>query len=650
MVARVLAGRYELVRFVGRGGMGEVWEGRDRAIERRVAIKLLVHDVRDTSGAALFLREARVAGGLNHPGVVTVYDLGQDPGEGTLFLVMEFLTGRDLATVLSKDGPPPVVTAVDWAARAATALAAAHDAGVVHRDLKPANLMLTTAGDVKVLDFGIARYVESTHHSSKVMGTLAYMPPERFDEQPGDTRSDLYSLGCVLHELLTGNPPFDATGPVSMMNAHLRRAPRPPGAVRAGVPTGLDDLVLALLAKDPEHRPASALDVAKRLTRLTTHRAPAPDRSATSADGPSPQSATTRRNPGRLSDHTATTPADHNQGIRHHRGPTSTVPTVTSPRVAPGATEFVYELRRTLTKDTTVASVNAVAFSPDGRTFAAGDSQGDVQLWDPLTGERLHLLNGTKCVHALAFHPDGHTLAASDGDESVRLWDPHTGTPRGRLAGYTRTVNSLVFSPDGRILVIGTYGECRLWDTQTGKAMPDLSGPLGRTGLSAATGPTALSPNGQVLATRDANGSVCIWDLHTRKPRRRRLTGEDRDNLSLTRLAYSPDGRQLAAVWYPGPSSHGHVVHVWEAHTGKRHRRLTGHFRPITSLAYSPDGHVLASGDENGVVIIRNAHTDEQLLTIADKSARVTALTFSPDGGTLAVGHHGKVHLWATHP
>ncbi|WP_020557243.1 PQQ-binding-like beta-propeller repeat protein [Embleya scabrispora] len=271
---RVLAGRYELVRFVGRGGMGEVWEGRDRLIERRVAVKLLPHAKADASGAALFFREARTAGALHHPGVVTVYDLGQDEGDGSLFLVMEFVEGRDLAAVLDKEGPPSVGTAVGWAAQAAAALARAHTAGIVHRDLKPANLMLTVEDQVKILDFGIARFVESTNRSSKVMGTLAYMPPERFDEQPGDARSDLYSLGCVLHELLTGNVPFHAGGPVSMMNAHLRKTPTRPGEHRHGVPTELDDLVLALLAKDPRDRPDTA-DEVHRLLRAAVDLAPA---------------------------------------------------------------------------------------------------------------------------------------------------------------------------------------------------------------------------------------------------------------------------------------------------------------------------------------------------------------------------------------
>ncbi|MFF4444270.1 PQQ-binding-like beta-propeller repeat protein [Streptomyces sp. NPDC001502] len=270
MVVRVLDGRYELVRFVGRGGMGEVWEGWDRRIGRRVAVKLLPHGRGDTSEAALFLREAQTAGALDHPGVVTVFDVGQAAADGLLFMVMEFVQGRDLSALLREDGVPPVADAVDWTAQAAAALGRAHTEGVVHRDLKPANLMLTREGRVKVLDFGIARFMESTNHSSKVMGTLAYMPPERFAEHPGDARSDLYSLGCVLHELLTGKVPFEATGPVGMMNAHLLKTPARPSEHRPGIPPALDQLVLDLLAKDPVDRPATAGQVRERLNAATT--------------------------------------------------------------------------------------------------------------------------------------------------------------------------------------------------------------------------------------------------------------------------------------------------------------------------------------------------------------------------------------------
>jgi len=195
--------------------------------------------------------------------------MGRDPGDGTLYLVMEYVSGRNLADVLHEDGPPPPATSVEWAAQTAAALAAADDAGVVHRDLKPANLMLTAGGEVKVLDFGIARFMAATDKSSQVMGTLAYMAPERFGRHSGDARSDLYAFGCVLHELLTGQTPFTAGDPASLMTAHLNEAPEAPSSVRAGLPADLDALVLRLLAKDPADRPQSASAVHDELRALS---------------------------------------------------------------------------------------------------------------------------------------------------------------------------------------------------------------------------------------------------------------------------------------------------------------------------------------------------------------------------------------------
>ncbi|MCE4945538.1 protein kinase [Streptomyces albulus] len=269
MTVRVLGDRYELVRFVGRGGMGEVWEGRDRVIERRVAIKLLPPHHGTAASAELFFREARTAGGLNHRGVVTVHDVGEDRGDGTLFLVMEFVVGRDLAAVLRQDGPPPVPVAADWGAQAAAALAAAHDAGIVHRDLKPANLMLTAGGDIKVLDFGIARFMAATDKSSKVMGTLTYMAPERFREHGGDARTDLYAFGCVLYELLTGAPPFQASDPVAMMAAHVQHSGgRPPWAA-APRPT----TTTAPHARWPPRTPSTSAAATASCTPWTPRRA-----------------------------------------------------------------------------------------------------------------------------------------------------------------------------------------------------------------------------------------------------------------------------------------------------------------------------------------------------------------------------------------
>ncbi|SEK50605.1 protein kinase domain-containing protein [Streptacidiphilus jiangxiensis] len=267
MPGRILANRYELTALLGRGGMGEVWTARDTRIERQVAVKLLKHDPGTDDAAELFLREARTAGGLTHPGIVTIHDLGQDD-DGTLYLVMELLTGRDLAQVLRHDGPPALDAALDWTAQMCDALTVAHDAGIVHRDLKPANVLLTPAGTVKILDFGIARYTSTITQASRIIGTPHYMPPERLMGKTGDGRGDLYSLGCMLHELLTGATPFTDPDTAALMFAHVQRAPEPPSLLRPGLPPTVDELVLDLLAKAPEDRPPTARAVTDRIRSL----------------------------------------------------------------------------------------------------------------------------------------------------------------------------------------------------------------------------------------------------------------------------------------------------------------------------------------------------------------------------------------------
>ncbi|MEV7512659.1 serine/threonine-protein kinase [Streptomyces sp. NPDC091201] len=274
MAQRVIAGRYELQQLLGRGGMGEVWAARDGVMQRLVAVKLLQAHLGTAEGEELFFREARTAGALSHPGIVTVHDLGRD-SDGTLYLVMENVPGRNLGVVLEK-GLPPVGDVLAWTAQVADALYAAHTARIVHRDLKPANLMLTPAGSVKILDFGIARYVSTRSMASRVIGTVAYMPPERLLGKAGDARGDLYALGCVLYELLTGRTPFGDLDTPALMYAHVNTPPAPPSSHRPGLSPYLDALLAELLAKMPGDRPASAADVRDRLHHLPTSSPPGP--------------------------------------------------------------------------------------------------------------------------------------------------------------------------------------------------------------------------------------------------------------------------------------------------------------------------------------------------------------------------------------
>ncbi|MGW7513845.1 protein kinase domain-containing protein, partial [Streptomyces massasporeus] len=271
---RVIAGRYELERLLGRGGMGEVWAARDSVMERSVAVKLLQPHLGTTEGEELFFREARTAGALSHPGIVTIHDLGRD-SDGTLYLVMENVPGRNLGVVL-QDGLPPVADALAWTAQAADALHAAHSVRILHRDLKPANLMLTPAGSVKILDFGIARYVSTLTVASRVVGTVAYMPPERLLGKVGDARGDLYALGCVLYELLTGRTPFAGLDAPALMYAQVHTPPAPPSSHRPGLSPHFDALLAELLAKEPDDRPASAVDVRDRLSHPPASSPPGP--------------------------------------------------------------------------------------------------------------------------------------------------------------------------------------------------------------------------------------------------------------------------------------------------------------------------------------------------------------------------------------
>ncbi|MFB4314403.1 protein kinase [Actinomadura sp. 21ATH] len=265
-----LDGRYRLAERIGRGGMGEVWRAKDLRLGRAVAVKVLpaIEDVPDAQER--FRREAMIAARLRHPGITVVHDTGRH--EDRPFIVMELLEGTDLAAVLA--GAPeglPVGRAVSLAAEAADALAAAHGERIVHRDLKPANLFLGTDGRLKICDFGIARAADAGGRltaEGSVVGTVAYMSPEQCRGEDVDERSDLYSLGCVLHEMLTGVPPFPPGPPHVLLLHHLHSVPEGPRALRQEVPPELDRLVLALLAKEPAERPAGAAHLALLLRGL----------------------------------------------------------------------------------------------------------------------------------------------------------------------------------------------------------------------------------------------------------------------------------------------------------------------------------------------------------------------------------------------
>ncbi|MET0134846.1 MAG: serine/threonine-protein kinase [Kibdelosporangium sp.] len=265
---RIVGGRYELLRPVGRGGMGEVWQGRDTRLDRDVAVKLLRPSVlpahADVEALAVrFAREARLTAKLENPGVPAVYDTGTDNDD--LYLVMQLIGGADLAEFQAENEPVPVGWVAAIGAQIAAVLGAAHAAGLIHRDLKPRNVMITHSGEVKVLDFGIAvlRDADVTRitRSAESVGTPAYMAPEQAMHGTASPSSDLYSLGCVLYELLTGRHVFEGGTPLATMHRHYTETPAPVLQLRPDTQPVLADLVTRLLAKRQDQRPANAAEV-----------------------------------------------------------------------------------------------------------------------------------------------------------------------------------------------------------------------------------------------------------------------------------------------------------------------------------------------------------------------------------------------------
>jgi serine/threonine protein kinase len=525
-----LAGRYRLEEPLGRGGMGEVWRGVDLRLRRPVAVKFLPLTIAaEPTGVARFRREAEVAATLDHPGITTVFDIDEhrDGDERWLFLVMELMVGRDLRHLLtaSPEGLP-IEQVRELAVQVTDALAAAHRRGVVHRDIKPANLFLLEEGRVKICDFGIARLADATKITAtgSSAGTPLYMAPEQIQGGQVDHRTDLYALGCVLYELLTGTTWVDTGSNVgAILYQHLDRPPTPPQALRPEIPDHLNSLVLDLLAKQPGDRPQAAASVAERLRRLP--------------DEPH-QVQGSRPPPAEVIDTPDTPAADRTPPLRVQ--PVAPPPAPTTPasaRTSPPAPGRIRRRtivfgglgaaalagvpaalllldtesgpRNTATLTGYTKAVNSVAFSPDGKTLATGSSDSTARLWDVATGRTTATLTGNinSGVSSVAFSPDGKTLATGSDDSTVLLWDVATGRTTTTLT-HTHWVTSVAFSPDGKTLATGSYDKtARLWDVAAGRTTATLTGHTGSVFS------VAFSPDGKTLATGSSDDTARLWKI-----------------------------------------------------------------------------------------------------------------------------------------
>jgi len=705
--------RYTLRRLHATGGIGRVWLAYDSDLGREVALKELRPERSQNQGFSnRFLHEAQITGQLEHPGIVPVYELTRRSDDRQPFYTMRFIKGRTLSDairayhdkrVAGHAEPLEQVALLNAFVATCNAVAYAHSRGVIHRDLKGQNVVLGDFGEVIVLDWGFAKVLGRAEGSTEaapvvlaadagpchtvqgqVIGTPAYMAPEQAEGQTDriDYHTDVYGLGAILYELLTGRPPFPGTEIEEVLRQVRDAEPARPRQVWAGVPRALEAVCLRALAKKPDERYASAGELAREVQRWL-------------ADEPVdvfPEPVTARL--GRWS-------------RRHQKLAAGLAVLLVSAvigavvigeesarnEVRVQAAEKVVEIERNArTAVATAAYLKHIALAHEAvlaKQLARADEllercEPPLRNW-----EWHHLLRRTNlCVHALRGHtqvircvvyrPDGRQLATAGGEGAIKIWDAATGQLILNLRGHTGGVFRLAYRPpDGRHLASTGVndGKVRVWDTSTGEEVFNC------THKHRAVLGVDYSPDGSKLASSSWDKTVMIWDAtngqydrtllrHTdelgvlafRPPDGRQLAVAAFDNTVRlldvangqavhnfsggfgfnTIIAFSPNSQRLAAG-----GGNNRIVRVWDVSNGQEIWSLHGQSNTLPVVAFSPNGQLLASAGTDQALRIWDAATGQAIRTLRGHGAMLSSVSFSPDSRQLASsGSDATVKIW----
>jgi WD40 repeat protein/tRNA A-37 threonylcarbamoyl transferase component Bud32 len=687
-------GEYRILRALGAGGMGVVYRAEDPRLKRYVAVKAIRPDlVRRREIHDRFLREAQSAAKVEHENIVAVFHVGDE--RGVPFLVMPLLRGESLEQRLTRvGGSLPVDETLRIAREIASGLAAAHAHGLVHRDIKPSNIWIERTNEkqicrVKILDFGLARAVQGDEADASqlghLLGTPAYMAPEQARGEAVDHRADLFSLGCVVYQMATGQRPFAGNNFVKTLLAVALVEPTAPRIGNGQLPPALSDLIMSLLAKRPEGRPASAQAVVEEIERIEASRRPKPSRRrwflATGAavaaavaltfwigSQPAPEPA----KPGKVTfvyeepDRRVTIqrveqPA---QTFDLKDGATLTLPAgdyvIRASMERPGrrlwpehfsvkpneSAKLEFRLVGEIRRDEWASrSVWAVALSSckDGLRALSGSDDRTLRVWNVDREKESRLIGETTGpIYCLAVSSDGRRCLSGGGgrgrpgadhspDFSVRLWNLETGQLAQSFAGHESSITALAIAPgDKRFLSAGDDGVF-YWDVASPKPIFAAKA-HGQEGIYGVT----ISPNGRHALSAGGDKNVVLWDLDTGKPLATWTGHTDK----VCGVAFAPGATTAASSSYDGS------VRLWDMKTGTA-RELRGHHGAVHCVAYSSDGKRLLSGGADGTVRLWDAESGKEIYRFEGHKDAVRSVAFAGDGRrALSGGKDRTVRLW----
>ncbi len=683
-------GRYRLERRLGGGGMAVVYLARDERLDRPVALKVLAPVLaEDEAFRKRFIRESHAAAAVEDPHIIPVFEAGE--AGGMLYIAMRYVPGGDVRTMVRRDGPLPPGRAAAVIAQVASALDAAHAAGLVHRDVKPANMLVDRRSNrsdhVYLADFGLCKKRVAASAgltaTGQFVGTLDYSAPEQIRGRPADGRTDQYGLACAAFELLTGAPPFHSEEATAVMYAHLSEPPPPVTSRRAGLPPAADQVVARALAKVPADRYAScqefadallqALGIVSPSSRLGASDGPAPSHPPAQIDLVSDGSGRQPVPAARAAAGTARTPhAEADMPSRNIDIPAASAAAVAAAAATADAADTAAPVSETAPAPVDPATGYAAArpdAGPNGTATpgppARDDHQRPLELGPVRRSTRLSLSRAKRSRSRLRLltvasaviiaasatalflslsggrsAPSGHGATASDhGGAAI------TGALVATLGNPESSARGVAFGPGARTLAVGSVndignpsgagGSTYVWDIATKTITATLTGP-GSGGVD----DVAYAPGGTTLAAADYNGSTYLWDIATRKVT---ATLTDPGRKGVDSVAYAPGGTTLAAADADGST------YLWDIAT----KTITAAFtdpgsKGVDYVAYAPDGATLAAADYNGSTYLWDIATKTITATLTNRrSGGVDSVAYAPGGRTLAAADfNGSTYLW----